>query len=104
MAEPDFFAAVRIAEPEGEATLFAIPDAGIDAAVPSVPNARERGNPQKSATFPPFPSFPLTALIVELMKHPNPGKVDPVRAAERFGLKVDVATYYIQQERRRRES
>lgn len=102
MAEIDFFASIRIADSAAEPTDFAIADDENQSLFPAVPTPWEREKPQKSAMFPLFPEFPLTSLIVELIRHPNPWKADPVKAAERFGLKVEVTEYYIRQERARR--
>lgn len=37
----------------------------------------------------------LTDYIIALIKHPDIKRADPVKAAERFGVRLDWARYYL---------
>jgi hypothetical protein len=100
----DRLSAFRVSDQPGGVTLF---EPSTVALSPRVPPVVGREKPQKTIVSPLSPvshRFSITDLIMELMKHPDPSRADAERAADRFGLSVEIAAYYIGQEQRRRTS
>ena len=46
----------------------------------------------------------LTDYLVELIRHPDLTRADPVKAAERYGIRLEWARYYLGRERERRRA
>ena len=44
----------------------------------------------------------LTNYIIALIKHPDLARADPVKAAARYGIKLEWAVEYLNRERERR--
>lgn len=115
MQATDRFASFRPSAGTAEDLFSDLDEGPFTAPSPPVPAFRGRENPQKTAVSPASPvspsefkmwrgKFPLTSYLVALMKHPNIDQADPVTAAAKYGLSIEICKTYLDDEKRRRRT